>query len=156
MGRAWKFVMAVPIACLLLAGCNGSTPSYQGPVATNPSAATVTVGKPAEQYSVSQGTAVMQIAAVDGRATGPLESVRVSSGKHRLTIGHHDGYGTFYANRRYADIEFEAAPGGKYRIDGSFCCGFYLGQFDLVMIDESTGQPIAHTLPASQIHLTAP
>jgi len=156
MRRMWGIVMAMPLACALLAGCNGSTPSYQGPLATNPGAATVTVGVPAEQYSVSQNVAWMQIAAVDGKATGPVQSVRLSSGKHRLTIRHHDGYGMFYANTRFADIEFEAAPGGSYRIEGSYCCGFYLGQFDLVAVDESSGKEIAHTLPASQVRLTAP
>jgi hypothetical protein len=55
---------ALPLAGWLLAGCTGNvTPSYQGPVATNPSAATITVSVPSEQYSVSQNNSWIQIAA---------------------------------------------------------------------------------------------
>jgi hypothetical protein len=153
MRRLRGILTAVPLAWLL-AACNGGEPTYVEPLATNPGAATITVGTPAEQYSVSQNVAVLQIAAVDGRSTGNVPAVRVSSGEHRITVRHFDGYGTIYGNIRYADVEFTAKPGGRYRIDGSFCCGFYLGQFDLVAVDEESGEEIAHTLPASQVRLT--
>ncbi len=148
---------ALPLACWLLAGCTGNvTPSYHGPVATNPSAATITVSVPSEQYSVSQNSSWIQIAAVDGKATGHVQSVRVSTGQHRITVRHVDPYGTFYGNIRYADVRFTAEAGGRYRIDGKYCCGFYLGEFELVAVDEQSGREIAHTLPASQVRLTGP
>ncbi len=148
---------ALPLACWLLAGCTGNvTPSYQGPAATNPSAATITVSVPSEQYSVSQNSSWIQIVAVDGKATGHVQSVRVSTGQHRITVRHVDPYGTVYGNIRYADVRFTAEAGGRYRIDGKYCCGFYLGEFDLVAVDEQSGREIAHTLPASQVRLTGP
>ena len=69
---------------------------------------------------------------------------------------HADPYGTVYGNIRYADVKFTAEAGGRYRIDAKYCCGFYLGEFDLVAVDEQSGREIAHTLPASQVRLTGP
>jgi hypothetical protein len=146
---------ALPLACVLLAGCTENvTPTYRGPVATNPSAATITVSVPSEQYSSSQNNSWIQITAVDGKATGRVQSVRVSTGEHQITLRHADPYGTFYGNIRYADVRFTAEAGGRYRIDAKYCCGFYLGSFDLVAVDEQSGREIAHTLPASQVRLT--
>jgi hypothetical protein len=147
---------ALPLAALLLAGCTGTTPSYREPAPTNTNAATVSVSVPSEQYAVSQNKSWIQIAAVDGKATGRVQSLRVVPGKHKFTIRHHDPYATIYGNIRYADIEFDAAPGGSYRIDGSYCCGFYLGQFELAAIDEHSGQQIARTLRDSKVRLTGP
>lgn len=145
----------MPLAMGLLAACSSSSPpTYQGPVATNPNAATVSVSVPKEQYSVSQNSSWIQIAAVDGKSTGHVQSLLVSTGQHRFTIRHQDPYATFYNNIRYADIEFNVEPAGRYRIDGKYCCGFYLGQFDLVAVDEQSGQEIAHQLPASQVRVT--
>ena len=148
---------ALPLACWLLAGCTENvTPSYNGPAATNPSAATITVSVPSEQYSVSQNNSWIQIAAIDGKSTGHVQAVRVSTGEHRITLRHADPYGTFYGNIRYADLKFTAEAGGRYRIDAKYCCGFYLGEFDIVAVDEQSGREIAHTLPASQVRLTGP
>lgn len=147
---------AMPLALWLLAGCTSATPSYQEPAAGSASAATIFVGGLKEQYSVSQNKAWIQIVAVDGKATGHVQSVRVPSGEHQFTIRHHDPYGTFYGNARYADIKFKAEAGGRYRIDASYKGGFYLGQFDLVATDEQSGNQIAHTLPASKQRLTGP
>jgi hypothetical protein len=148
---------ALPLACLLLAGCTENVkPTYQGPVATNPSAATITVSVPSEQYAVSQNNSWIQIAAIDGKPTGHVQSVLVSTGEHRITVRHADPYGTFYGNIHYADVKFTAEAGGRYRIDAKYCCGFYLGSFDLVAVDEQSGRAIAHTLPASQVRLTGP
>lgn len=148
--------LAMPLALSLLAGCTNAIPSYQAPAPGNSNAATVFVGGLKEQYSVSQNKSWIQIVAVDGKATGHVQSVRVSPGKHRFTIRHQDPYGTFYGNIRYADIEFESEAGGRYRVDASFKGGFYLGQFDLAAIDEQSGEQIAVTLPASQVRLTGP
>ena len=148
---------ALPLACWLLAGCTGTvTPTYRGPVATNPNAATITAGVPSEQYSVSQNSAWILIAAVDGKATGRVQSVRVSMGEHRITVRHVDPYATFYGNIQYADVQFTAEAGGRYRIDAKHCCGFYLGEFDIVAVDEQSGREIARTLPGSRVRLTGP
>ena len=148
---------ALPLVCCLLIGCTSNvTPSYKGPAVTNPSTATISVGVPSEQYSVSQNKSWMQIAAIDGKSTGHVQSVRVSTGEHRVTVRHVDPYGTFYGNIRYADIRFTAEAGGQYRIDSKHCCGFYLGTFDVVAVDEQSGRVIAHTLPASQVRVVGP
>jgi hypothetical protein len=148
---------ALPLACWLLAGCTDNvTPTYHGPVATNPSAATITVSVPSENYSVSQNSSWIQIAAIDGKATGRVQSVVVSTGEHRITVRHADPYGSVYGNIRYADVKFTAEAGGHYRIDAKYCCGFYLGEFDLTAVDEQSGREIAHTLPASQVRVTGP
>lgn len=147
---------AMPLAFLLLTGCTTTTPTYQGPAANNGNAATVFVGDLKEQYAVSQNKSWIQIVAVDGKATGRVQSVRVSPGKHQFTIRHQDPYGTFYGNIRYADIKFKTEAAGRYRIDASFKGGFYLGQFDLAATDEQSGEQIAVTLPASQVRLTGP
>jgi len=148
---------ALPLVCCLLAGCTSNVaPSYRGPVVTNPNAATISAGVPSEQYSVSQNKSWIQIAAIDGKSTGNVQSVRVSTGEHRVTLRHVDPYGTFYGNIRYADVRFTAEAGGRYRIDAEHCCGFYLGTFDVVAVDEQSGRAIAHTLPASQVRLVGP
>jgi hypothetical protein len=147
---------AGPLALLVLAGCTSSAPSYKAPAADSANAATVYVGKLKEQYSVSQNKSWIQIVAVDGQATGHVQSVRVTPGEHQFTIRHHDPHAMFYGNARYADIKFKADAGGSYRIDASYKGGFYLGQFDLVATDEQSGSQIAVTLPASQVRLTGP
>lgn len=147
---------AMPLALWLLAGCTSTTPSYHEPAPGNASAATVFVGDLQEQYSVSQNKSWIQIVAVDGKSTGHVQSVRVSSGEHQFTIRHHDPHAMFYGNARYADIKFKAESGGSYRIDASYKGGFYLGQFDLVATDEQSGNQIAYTLPASKVRLTGP
>jgi hypothetical protein len=147
----------MPLALWLLAGCtSAATPTYREPAPSNANAATVVVVDLKEQYSVSQNKSWIQIAAVDGKATGRVQSVRVPPGEHQFTIRHQDPYGTFYGNIRYADIKFKAESGGRYRIDASYKGGFYLGQFDLVATDEQSGNQIAHTLPASRVRLTGP
>ena len=148
---------ALALAGVLLAGCTENvTPTYRGPVATNPDAAIITVGVPREQYSVSQNNSWIQITAVDGKATGRVQSVRVSTGEHRITVRHVDPYATFYGNIQYADVKFTAEAGGRYRIDAKHCCGFYLGAFDIVAVDEQSGREIARTLPGSRVRLAGP
>lgn len=149
-------ISAMPLAFWLLSGCTAATPSYKEPAPTNANAATVRVSTPSEQYSVSQNKSWIQIAAVDGKATGRVQSVRVRPGEHQFTIRHHDPHAMFYGNIRYADIKFDVAPSGSYRIDGSYCCGFYLGQFELAAIDEQSGKLIARQLPASKVRITGP
>ena len=146
---------ALALAGVLLAGCTEHvTPTYQGPAATNPDAATIVASVPSEQYSVSQNNSWIQITAVDGKPTGFVQSVRVSTGEHKITLRHADPYGTLYGNIRYADVKFTAEAGGRYRIKAKYCCGFYVGSFDLGAVDEQSGREIAHTLPASQVRLT--
>jgi hypothetical protein len=141
--------MAVPLACGLLAGCTMPTAvTYQGPALEDQNASVVAVGDVAEQYSASQGGAWIQIVAVDGESTGEAQAVRVTPGEHRFTVRHFDGYALIFGNITYDSITFKTEPAGRYRIDGVYCCGFILGQFDLFAYDESSGRQIAN-LPAN-------
>jgi hypothetical protein len=142
---------AVPLVCGLLAGCALPTAvTYQGPAPSDQNAAVVAVGAVAEQYSVSQGGAWIQIVAVDGESTGPVQAVRVAPGEHRFTVRHFDGYALINGNITYDGISFQTEPGGHYRIDGAYCCGFILGRFDLFAYDESSGRQIAYLRPNPQ------
>ena len=133
----------LPVLGLLLVGCTVGPATYQGPAGDDQNGATVSAGTVAESYSVSQGSSWIQIVAVDGQSSGLAGRVRVSPGEHRFTVRHFDGYATFYGNVRSEDVTFPVAAGGRYRIDASYCCGFILGDFDLTVIDEATGQLIA-------------
>jgi hypothetical protein len=138
-----RILAALPAIFLLLTGCEAGPATYQGPAAMDPNAATVVAGRVAESYSVSQGSSWINIVAVDGQSTGLARGVRVPAGEHRFEVRHFDGYGTFYGNVKFETVAFAAAPGGRYRIDAAYCCGAILGDFDLAVIDEATGQQIA-------------
>jgi hypothetical protein len=141
----------LPVLGLLLAGCAVVGPAtYQGPAGDDQNAALVTAGTVAESYSVSQGSSWIQIVAVDGESSGPAKRVRVAPGEHRFTVRHFDGYATFYGNIRSEDVTFPVTAGGRYRIDASYCCGFILGDFDLSVVDEATGQQIAEISVSEQ------
>jgi hypothetical protein len=141
MRRTYQFLMAMPLPSLILLGC-AAGPAYQGPAAS-PQTASVAIGRVTEDYSTDQGAAAMQIVAVDGHSTGLASAVRVAPGTHRFTIRHFNGYATFFGNIKYADISFAAQPGGDYRIDGSYCCGYLFGMFGLHAYDRSNGEQIA-------------
>jgi len=144
-----RFLAALPaIGLLALAGCDVGPASYQGPDAMDPNGATVVAGPVAESYSVSQGASWINIVAVDGQSTGLARGVRVPAGEHRFEVRHLDPYATFYGNAKFETVTFTAAPGGRYRIDAAYCCGAILGDFDLAVIDETTGQQIA-AIPVS-------
>ena len=150
MRRASAILTILPVLGLL-AGCMTGAPTYHGPAGTDESAAIVAVGRPvAESYSVSQNNSWIQIVAVDGDSTGPVQWVRVSPGEHQFKVRHHDPYATFYGNRADDLFIFAAAAGGRYRIDGTYCCGFILGQFEVFVIDEATGQQVATRTPAKR------
>lgn len=149
MRRSSGYLTAVPLACGILAGCTLSTAvTYRGPALSDQNAAVVAAGEVAEQYSASRGGAWIQIVAVDGESTGEAQSVRVSPGEHRFTVRHFDGYALINGNITYDRITFQTEPGGRYRIDGAYCCGFILGRFDLFAYDEGSGQQIAN-MPAN-------
>lgn len=131
-------------ACSVLAGCVAGS-VYQPP-APSEQTAYVAVGHIAEDESFHEGAAALQIVAVDGHATGLAPAVSVAPGAHRFTIRHFDGFGTIFANIKYEDISFRAEPGGAYRIDGSYCCGYILGMFDLYAYDDRSGEQIAAAL----------
>jgi hypothetical protein len=145
-----RFLAALPASgLLLLAGCDVGPATYRSLDAMDPGAATVAAGTVAESYSVSQGNSWISIVAVDGESTGMARAVRVPAGEHRFEVRHLDPYATFYGNVKFETFAFTAAPGGRYRIDASYCCGAILGQFDLAVIDETTGQQIA-AVPMSE------
>lgn len=148
MRRVSAILTILPILALL--GCQAGPPTYHGPGATDGTAAVVVVGPVAESYSVSQNKSWIEIVAVDGDSTGPAQWVRVSPGEHQFKIRHHDPYATFYGNRAHEIVSFHAEPGGRYRIDGSYCCGFILGQFEVFVFDETTGAQIATLTPAQR------
>ncbi len=144
--RRWSDILLVlPALGLLAAGCAAgpATATYQGPADADDSAAVVAVGAVAESYSVSQNSSWIQIVAVDGESTGLAPWVRVPAGEHQFTVRHHDPYAFFYGNVRHESVSFVTEAGGRYRIDAAYCCGFILGQFDLYVIDESSGREIA-------------
>jgi hypothetical protein len=66
-------------------------------------------------------------------------------GEHKFTVRHHDPYAFFHGNIKYESVSFRTEAGGRYRIDAAYCCGFILGQFDLFVTDEASGQQIADT-----------
>ena len=147
MRRASAILTILPMLSLLLAGCMTGAPTYHGPAETDDSAAVVMVGAVAESYSVSQNNSWIQIVAVDGDSTGPAPWVRVSPGEHQFKIRHHDPYATFYGNQAHEIVAFQAEPGGRYRIDAAYCCGFILGQFEVFVFDETTGAQVATLTP---------
>ena len=149
MRHSKRVFTILPVLGLLLAGCTVGPATYQGPPGDDQNGATVSAGTVAESYSVSQGSSWIQIVAVDGQSSGLAGWVRVAPGEHKFTVRHFDGYATFYGNARSEDVTFPVAAGGHYRIDGSYCCGFILGDFDLTVVDEATGRQIA-TLAASE------
>lgn len=133
----------LPMLGLLLAGCTVGPATYQGPAATDQNAAVVAVGAVSENYPESHNNSWIQIVAVDGESTGLAPWVRVPPGQHKFTIRHHDPYATFHGNIKFESVSFQTDPGGFYRIDAAYCCGLILGQFDLFVIDEASGQQIA-------------
>jgi len=133
----------VVVGALLLTGCMTAEPTYQGLSQAEQDAAIVEVGTVNESYSVSQGSSWISIIAVDGEPTGLTPAVRVTPGEHRITVRHIDPYATFYGNIRHGSVTFKTDPGGRYRIDGSYCCGFILGVLNLRVIDAASGQKIA-------------
>ncbi len=143
MQQMKRILAALPAICLLVAGCEVGPATYQAPAATDANAATILAGRVAESYSVSQGCSWISIVAVDGQSTGLARGVRVPPGEHRFEVRHFDGYATFYGNARIETVTFAPAPGGHYRIDAAYCCGAILGDFDLAVFDETTGQQIA-------------
>jgi desulfoferrodoxin (superoxide reductase-like protein) len=128
---------------LLLAGCAVGPATYQGPAEADQNAAVVAVGAVSENYPESHYNSWIQIVAVDGESTGLAPWVRVPPGDHKFTIRHHDPYATFHGNIKYESVSFRSDAGGRYRIEAAYCCGFILGQFDLWVIDEASGQQIA-------------
>lgn len=143
MQQMKRILAALPAICLLVAGCEVGPATYQAPGATDANAATILAGRVAESYSVSQGSSWISIVAVDGQSTGLARGVRVPPGEHRFEVRHFDGYATFYGNASFETVTFAPAPGGHYRIDAAYCCGAILGDFDLAVFDETTGQQIA-------------
>jgi hypothetical protein len=143
MQRLKGVLTVLPMAALLLAGCAVGPATYQGPAEVDQNAAVVAVGAVSENYPASHNHSWIQIVAVDGESTGLAPSVRVSPGEHKLTIRHHDPYALFHGNIKYESVSFSSAAGGRYRIDAAYCCGFILGQFELFVIDEASGQQIA-------------
>jgi hypothetical protein len=141
-------LVIIPVLTLLLAACAIGPATYRGPAETDENAAVVYVGQVSESYSVSYNSSWIQIIAVDGQSTGPARWVRVSPGEHSFRIRHHDPYALFYGNIARETVTFRAEPGGRYRIDGSYCCGFILGQFAVFVTDEATGQQIAELAAA--------
>jgi len=137
-----RITTILPMLGLLAACATVGPATYQGP-ADDQNAALVDAGTVYESYSVSQGSSWIQIVAVDGQSSGFAKHVRVAPGEHRFTVRHVDPYATFYGNVRSEDVSFVAAGGGRYRIDASYCCGFILGDFDLMVVDQVTGQQIA-------------
>lgn len=130
-------------AGLFMAGCATADPTYRGPDQADQNSAVVSVGQVAEDHSESQYNSWISITAVDGEPTGLTPAVRVTPGEHRITLRHIDPYATFYGNVRYGSVTFKTDAGGRYRIDGDFCCGFILGRLKLAVVDEASGQQIA-------------
>jgi hypothetical protein len=135
------YQMALLSACGVLFGCVVG-PAYQQP-APSDQTAYVAVGHISEDESSFEGGAAMQIVGVDGHSTGLAPSVRVTAGTHRFTVRHFNSFGLFDADIKYEDISFLAQAGGDYRIDGSYCCGYILGMFDLYAYDDRSGQQVA-------------
>ena len=147
MQRLTGILAALAIPALLL-GCTVGPATYQGPAADDQNAAVVAVGAVSENYPESHNNSWIQIVAVDGESTGLAPWVRVPPGEHKFTIRHHDPYALFHGNIKFESVSFLSAAGGRYRIDAAYCCGFILGQFDLFVIDEASGQQIADSIAA--------
>jgi hypothetical protein len=143
MQRLKRVLTVLPMAALLLAGCAVGPATYQGPAEADANAAVVAVGAVSENYPASHNNSWIQIVAVDSESTGLAPVVRVPPGEHKFTIRHHDPYAFFHGNIRYESVSFRTDAGGRYRIDAAYCCGFILGQFNLFVIDEASGQQIA-------------
>lgn len=143
-------VSVAVVAGLLMAGCGVAEPTYSGPEQADQNSAVVSVGQVAEDHSESQNVSWISITAVDGEPTGLTPSVRVAPGEHRITVRHIDPYATFYGNVRYGSVTFKTDAGGRYRINGDFCCGFILGRMKLAVVDEASGQQVAASNAAPQ------
>jgi hypothetical protein len=143
MQRLKGILTVLPMLGLLMVGCTVGPATYQGPAAADQNAAVVAVGAVSENYPESHNNSWIQIVAVDGESTGLAPWVRVPAGPHKFTIRHHDPYATFHGNIKFESVSFQTDPGGRYRIDAAYCCGLILGQFDLFVIDEASGQQIA-------------
>jgi len=144
MHSMFRCTTALLASCGILLG--GAARAYQQPAPSEP-AAYVAIGHIAEDQNFTGGGAAMQIVAVDGQSTGLAESVLVAPGTHRFTVRHFDGYALFHANIRYEAISFQTQAGGDYRINGSYCCGFIFGMFDLTAYDHQTGVPVTPAAP---------
>jgi len=150
MQRLNRVLSVLPMLALLLTGCSVGPATYQGPSAADGNAAVVAVGTVSENYPASHNNSWIQIVAVDGESTGLAPWVRVSPGEHKFTIRHHDPYAMFHGNIKFESVSFRSDPGGRYRIDAAYCCGFILGQFELFVIDESSGRQIAELAVSPQ------
>jgi hypothetical protein len=143
MQRLKRVLTVVPMTVLLLAGCAVGPATYRGPAEADANAAVVAVGAVSENYPASHNNSWIQIVAVDGESTGLAPAVRVPPGEHKFTIRHHDPYAFFHGNIKYESVSFRADASGRYRIDAAYCCGFILGQFELFVIDEASGEQVA-------------
>jgi hypothetical protein len=142
MQRLNRALKVLPVLALLT-GCTVGPATYQGPPETDENAVVVSVGTVTEHYPEHHNNSWIQIVAVDGESTGLAPWVRVPPGEHRFTIRHHDPYATFNGNIKFESVSFRSDPGGRYRIDAAYCCGLILGQFELFVIDEGSGEQIA-------------
>jgi len=147
MRSMFRYKTALLAACGVMLACVAGQ-AYQQPAPSEPSAY-VEIGRIAEDQNFTGGGAVMQIVAVDGQSTGLAESVLVAPGTHRFTVRHFDGYALFHANIKYEDISFLTQAGGDYRINGSYCCGFIFGMFDLSAYDHQSGAQVVTVTPAA-------
>ena len=138
-----RVLKALPVLALLVTGCTVGPATYQGPAATDENAVVVSVGPVTEHYPEHHNNSWIQIVAVDSESTGLAPQVRVPPGEHRFTIRHHDPYATFNGNIKFESVSFRSEPGGRYRIDAAYCCGLILGQFELFVIDEGSGEQVA-------------
>src|SRR5262245_53853996 len=125
--------LALAMAGALLTGCMTGTP-YQEPPPSEAATATVVIGKLAEDNNFGGG-AWLSIERVDGAWTGRAPSVRVVPGEHRFQIRHFDGWALIAGNQKFRDLTFITEPGHTYQINGSYCCGYFLGQYDLAVFD---------------------
>jgi hypothetical protein len=135
------FPLALTLAGALLTGCM-TGPPYQEPPPSETATATVAIGKLAEDNNFGGG-AWLSIVKVDGAWTGRAPSVRVTPGEHRFQIRHFDGWALIAGNQKFRDLTFNTEPGHSYQINGSYCCGYFLGQYDLAVFDLTTQQQVA-------------
>jgi len=147
MRSMFRYKTALLAACGVMLACVAGQ-AYQQPAPSEPSAY-VEIGRIAEDQNFTGGGAVMQIVAVDGQSTWVAESGLGGRGTHRFTVRHFDGYALFHANIKYEDISFLTQAGGDYRINGSYCCGFIFGMFDLSAYDHQSGAQVVTVTPAA-------
>lgn len=141
MRKSTGLLLALTVSGVLLAGCMAGPP-YQAPPPDAAATATVAIGKLAEDNNFGGG-AWLQIVAVDGASTGRVPSVTVTPGEHRFQIRHFDGWALIAGNQKYREISFRTEAGHTYQIGGSYCCGYFLGQYDLYAFDQTTQQEVA-------------